>query len=199
MTTTGTTCPDCAAARAALVARAEDDTLHATCRGWVRATYRDGRWTPLPGETATSAGRPYVSLGDSRGDCGHRRGVDELATMGVYTYATGEEAMGADRVLCERHEAGRSEEYRDLAGGLRSDARTLEAVRVRKTRPLADLVAEFDVGRGRSPIAAVSREQGLDLAALSPESVTDAVVWAAFRRGHRAPGGAERWERGLPF
>lgn len=173
------TCPDCAAARGAVVERSLDHTVHETERGFIRATLTRGQWTALPGESLGDHGTAFAGS------------ADVLAGM-VRTYATAADAIpGLAAVYCARHVAERSEEYVDLAAGLRYRARLTALVRDGKTRPFGDYVEHVR----REGDALLSLLGDSAFARVTEQDVTADVVLRAYLDGVRDPGGHERARR----
>ena len=173
------TCPDCAAARAAMVDLAIGHTVHETPRGFIRATLTRGQWTALPGESLGDHGTAFAGS------------ADVLAGM-VRTYATAADAIpGLAAAYCTRHDAERSEEYVDLAAGLRHRARFTARVRDGKTRPFGDYVEH--VRREGDALLRLLGDEAF--ARVTERDITDAVVLGAYLDGMRAPGGYEAARR----
>lgn len=172
------TCSDCADARAEVVERKLGETVHETSRGFIRASFLRGQWTALPGESLGDHGTAFAGS------------ADVLAGM-VRTYPTAGDAVPAlAAVYCARHDAERTEEYVDIAAGLRHRARFTVRVRVGKTRPMPEYVE--DLLRDGDALAGIL---GVDIAAVDEAEITDDFVLRAYQSGVRVPGGYEAAQR----
>lgn len=178
-----TVCNACLVERERLVYREAGVTLHAVDGGWVRARFNSatGLWMPLS-NNAPSAG---VAASPS---------LHDLVRGGLRVHLTAEEACGVESAPCERCRVRLTPEWMDLLCELRADAKAIELMRTRGTRPPEEAVAEVRGRRLFPALLAVEAKGLVDVQAVRASDLTDEVVWEAWQMGLRAPGGRSRYE-----